>query len=211
MSSGGAKARRGESGRKVVHLIRHAQSTFNQSLEVGRVEPKWRDALLSEEGLSQARRLRREVASLGVELVVTSPLSRAVQTALLAFEGLGIPLLVQPLAREWRYTYCDIGRSGAELAARFPGLDFAHLEESWWYEGGGGADGFVEEPAEHVGRRIQQLVGWLEARSERHIAVVGHGAFFEKMTGICLPNCGKLTLHLEVEPTGPGGLVTEGG
>jgi broad specificity phosphatase PhoE len=180
----------------VVHLIRHAQSIFQHSLEAGRADPKWRDAPLSEEGLGQAQRLRREVASLGVELVVISPLSRALQTALAAFEGLGIPLLVQPLAREWLYTYCDVGRPRAELEACFPGLDFAHLAEVWWYEAAGGHEGWAEEPVGHVVLRIRQLVSWLEARPERSIAVVGHSALFEKMTGISLAHCGRVTLHL---------------
>lgn len=56
-----------------------------------------------------------------LQLLVVSPLTRALQTAELAFGSPpGCPTIVQPLARERLYLSSDVGRPPAELAAEFP-------------------------------------------------------------------------------------------
>ena len=44
--------------------------------------------------------------------------------------------------------------------------------------------------------RVERFRGWLAARPERMIAVVGHGTFFSRLTGRFLANCEVAVLEL---------------
>jgi hypothetical protein len=60
-------------------------------------------------------------SSSAVQLLVVSPLTRALQTATLAFgDQPGCQVLVEPLWRERLYLSSDVGRSGQQLAQEFP-------------------------------------------------------------------------------------------
>ncbi|MEO1132766.1 MAG: histidine phosphatase family protein [Cyanobacteria bacterium J06639_1] len=60
-----------------VILIRHARSTFNQ---MGRYQGSSDEAVLTEAGLEAARKTGREIASLGIDAIYTSRLTRVRQT-----------------------------------------------------------------------------------------------------------------------------------
>ncbi len=63
--------------------------------------PKYLDARLSDRGMQQAAALNDLVRHWGVELVVTSPLTRAIQTACLAFHNTPTPIRADPLLTEY--------------------------------------------------------------------------------------------------------------
>lgn len=174
---------------KTLHFIRHAQSLHNALAETTadednlRRDPALRDAPLTDLGHAQARALAAEVAALReVELVVVSPLTRAIQTTLAAFDGHPAPRLVQALHREHLDSWCDVGSPPAVLARAFPMLDFAHLDDPWWHVGAD-ATPYAQEPLELLDRRVEAFAGWLRARPEGCIAVVGHGTFLRRLTG----------------------------
>merc|ERR1712046_174456 len=81
-----------------------------------------------------------------VELVVVSPLSRALDTALGAFPrsppepspdcgraGGPAPMLALALASERLDTACDIGQPRSQLEQQYPDVDFSEVEEHWWH------------------------------------------------------------------------------
>ena len=111
---------------KTIHFIRHAQSEHNARVigaldeDVIRMDPALRDARLTALGHRQAHALDSELAALReIELVVTSPLTRAIQTTLAAFADHPAPRTVQPLHREHLDSFCDVGRSPTELTESF--------------------------------------------------------------------------------------------
>lgn len=61
------------------------------------------------------------------EVVLVSPLTRALQTAVGSFAGTGIPIEVLPNLREHLTESCDIGRTTRELRAEFPTVNFTAL------------------------------------------------------------------------------------
>ena len=67
------------SARSVI-CIRHGESTFNAAWRASSTDPLHFDAPLSPTGIEQVRSARKAVAAFPVELVVTSPLTRALQT-----------------------------------------------------------------------------------------------------------------------------------
>lgn len=173
---------------KSVFLIRHGESTFNAIYGQTQVDPGLIDAPLSPRGETQVAEARARAQALKVEVVVCTPLTRALQTARGLF-GEAHPLVIETLHRERVVASCDIGRSPRLLAADFPGLCFDHLGDPWWHAEDVDDSGIPQEPLEVVHGRIAQFRDWLRARPEERIAVVGHSAFFFHMTSHRFANC----------------------
>ena len=183
--------------RKTVYLIRHGQSTVNAARTATGVDPMHFDAPLSPLGHEQVAAARDTVAGLPVELVVTSPLTRAIQTAVGLFRHRRVPMVVEALHRERSGWSCDVGRRPHELAAEYPHLAFDHLENVWWYTEGADANGIAREPDHHVDARRAAFRAWLHRRPETHIAVVGHSMFFRTWVGRLLTHCEVHRVHID--------------
>ncbi|WP_017622022.1 histidine phosphatase family protein [Nocardiopsis chromatogenes] len=164
-----------------VHLLRHGQSAFNAVFDETGRDPLVFDAPLTPKGVAQAEEAADGVRRLAPELVVTSPLTRAVQTALLVAGGLDVPITVEALHREHLGNSCDIGRTPRALAEDFPGLDFGHLPETWWYSGVPDERGVPVEPEAVLQERVAAFTDWVARRPERSILVVGHAVFFSRL------------------------------
>jgi broad specificity phosphatase PhoE len=184
--------------------IRHGESTFNAAWRAAAVDPLHFDAPLSPVGVEQVRQARRALEHLPVELVVTSPLTRALQTTTGLRRSSPSPrIVVHALMRERVENSCDVGRPPAELAVDFPALDLAHLDDVWWHvDGVPDIRGICIEPVASVAARALQFKSYLRTRPERCIAVVGHGTFFFHLTGRALANCETADVELDVVRTG---------
>lgn len=199
-----------EPGTKKIHLIRHGQGRHNVAqaewLAAGRPgEPYWTstdpdwvylDAELTPLGEQQARDLRPRTAGLRPELLVVSPMRRAIATALLAFEDhvsgrvaegaapWRLPVLALEACHEHagRHT-CDKRLPTAELAARYPAVDFSLLEapeDPFW------GDGSEREALAALARRAADAAAFLLARPERHIAVAAHSTLLAALVNAAL-------------------------
>ena len=183
-----------------VFLIRHGQSTFNAHFEATGQDPGHVDARLSELGQLQAAEARARMAALGrPDLVITSPLTRAIQTTMAIFGDTGIPVEVSGHHREQLDHTCDIGRSPAALGAEFPGLKFDHLDDPWWHNGPPDHRGVPAEPEGLFAGRVRSFAAFLAAHPSASVAVVGHGTFFRHLTG------GRAFANCEIVPWTPGG------
>eukprot|EP00696_Hemimastix_kukwesjijk_P002584 gnl/Hemi2/13168_TR4504_c0_g1_i1.p1 gnl/Hemi2/13168_TR4504_c0_g1~~gnl/Hemi2/13168_TR4504_c0_g1_i1.p1 ORF type:complete len:233 (-),score=47.64 gnl/Hemi2/13168_TR4504_c0_g1_i1:813-1511(-) len=176
---------------KIIHAIRHGESTFNawrfQSFFTFSCccDPLHYDAPLSKKGQRQVAALREKIKLLMArhdrpQLVVTSPLTRAVQTTVGGFEDTKLPIIVSAAHREILHTACDVGRTPTFLAQDFPNIDFSHLPEIWWYEDAKDRPTILRESRESARLRVKSFKDWLLARPETSIAVVGHSQFFKK-------------------------------
>lgn len=210
-------------GGKVVWFMRHGQSIGNvakkaaESKDVrdksGRKNYKmyadsmeYLDAPLSEEGVKQARAAQQTVATWKVkpQLIVCSPLTRAIQTAAIVYEQIldQVQLVVRPEMREFDPTMKENqGSTLPELRvsaalknlSRWPTIQKALSEEStkdwsanWdekWARGG-------PECAKHIRdkSRLKAFGTWLQSRPETHIATVSHfGTILKFMMGASWP------------------------
>jgi len=187
---------------KRVIFLRHGQSLYNAA----KVDPMINDAALTEKGRRQAKRAARKLKRIqGVELVVVSPLTRALQTMEIALRSQvekGTPVFVNPLAREITCGSDDLGSTPEQLQERFPSLDFSHLDRVWWYTGTSGDDqgdpnlsyqryreSEFDEPKRVYQPRLAALKKWILKRKEPVIVVVAHNRVIEKLTGVCAGNC----------------------
>jgi broad specificity phosphatase PhoE len=180
-----------------VDLIRHGQSTFNAHYEATGQDPMHFDARLTELGEQQVAAARDRYRDRDYDIVLASPLTRAIQTAHGIFGDRDIPIEICAVHREWQISSCDIGRNVAELRADFPHLDFSGLSDPWWrHDAPACALGFPQESEAHLAERVVAFTDLIEARPEQRIAVVGHGDFFRRLIGRHLANCERAELDL---------------
>lgn len=126
-------------GGKTVYFVRHGQAIHNVAKETHTgpdnpyLDPSLTDAPLTPLGKEQAQALREATAALPIDVVVVSPLVRAVETAYLAFEAQlerGVPFVAVELCREQiGQNLCDARRPRAIASAAFPRVDFGAIEE----------------------------------------------------------------------------------
>ena len=156
-------------------LVRHGESEFNAIFNRTRVDPGIPDPKLTGTGREQARLAAEELRHHPIRRLITSPYTRALETAAILAEALDLPVEVEPIVHEHACWACDIGTPISALAQRWPALDFSHLPEIWWPEA---------EPQEQLQRRCidfrakaARLTDW------RHVAVVSHWGFIRVLTG----------------------------
>jgi probable phosphoglycerate mutase len=103
----------------LVYLIRHGQTEFNVS---GRVQG-WLDVPLNDIGREQAQRLAARLGKASIDLVVSSPLSRALDTAHALAGPENLRVITDDRLRE--YNMGDwTGKTGDEIAAGASELGF---------------------------------------------------------------------------------------
>ena len=174
-------------------LLRHGQSEFNQHFAATRRDPGIIDPRLTELGHSQAADAARLLAEQPVVRIITSPYTRALQTAKPLALALRVPVTVNPIVRE-RYAFaCDIGTPRSELERAWPEHDFSMLDEMWWPT--------MEEPAEAVQARAALFWAELEALPDRSgTVVVTHWGFILSLTGQSVMNGDWLRCGLGMPP-----------
>jgi broad specificity phosphatase PhoE len=177
---------------------------------------KYQDSPLSPLGRRQARNLLLSRSSSwdrpsfveNCELVVVSPLTRALQTLHLGLRPHlpdGIPVVALPTAAERLYLISDVGRAITELREDFPYVDFesgfdGHDRDKWWFQasenyqewrpiGQGQRYACPGEPQADFDARMARFHSWLEDRPETHISVVCHHGVIDWMLGMDFDNC----------------------
>lgn len=75
--------------RKDFYIFRHGQSTYNVA---GRTQGQTNDSVLTEQGKEQAVQVGEKLKNKEIDIIVTSPLKRAMQTAELANQALNVPV-----------------------------------------------------------------------------------------------------------------------
>lgn len=139
-------------GRKTLYLIRHGRTEMNEYLAKHRwddarfEDPMLFDTRLTDSGEAQAVALQAITSTLhpSPQLLVASPLRRAMRTADLAF-GLerydNTPRVACVHARERVFHASDVGRPAGELQRDFPRWCVREMVEKfgddapWWYVG----------------------------------------------------------------------------
>jgi broad specificity phosphatase PhoE len=193
-----------------IYAIRHAQSTYNKwSLKRiytpwlwGVRDPMIYDAPLSDKGLSQASKLQYSISDISkkVDLIICSPLTRAIHTMQIAFQGIECPVIVTPLARERGDKTCDIGIPFSKLREKYPQYEYLHFNnEHWWNCDQANPFEFLKETKESLRKRQAEFIEFLKSRTEKFVVVVSHGQFIKTLTGkkLQMRNCEVRCLSLE--------------
>ncbi len=116
-------------------LLRHGQSTYNAAETALGRDPQIPDPPLTPLGRAQVAAAAERLAGIGIVRVISSPYTRALQTASIVAERLGLSIQVTPLVGERRLFSCDMGAPAPSLKQAWPALDFSCLGDDnaeWW-------------------------------------------------------------------------------
>lgn len=162
-------------------FMRHGQSTFNVVHDYTGRDPQIPDAPLSELGERQV-----EAAALRfnkpLDLIISSPFTRAIQTAHAMAAAQQTPIVIDPLVSEQRMYSCDIGSPVEKLQADWPALDFSKVQGGEWWQP-------FPEDRKDLTRRITAFrdeYGWREDAGR--LLVVSHWYFIQAISGAGLDN-----------------------
>jgi len=171
-----------------IYFIRHAQSKFNAAFEPDAPDPMIFDAPLSPLGEDQAIEARAHIRALDITSIIVSPMTRTLQTATLIFEG-AHPITINANIREQLTNSCDVGSAPHLLTAKYPHLDFTHLDKIWWHDREKDHRGISVEPHTVLQQRADEFVEFLITNNTHSTAIVTHGNFIHATTGIQPENC----------------------
>jgi len=210
-----ATGKRKDSDGIIVHFQRHGQGTHNalykkhadQMKELPDLSSNDRDknpllcesvidAPLTEKGVEQCLNQQHAASKLkDVELIVVSPLLRAMQTADITFDKFKTRkdvkwILNEDVREELGLLMCNKRRSLSDIRREFPHFDCSlidHDEDVVWDEHRARNMGYGGTPARESdvqmsSRAYKFLEDFVAARKEKEIVVVGHSALFLSMT-----------------------------
>ena len=163
---------------KSLYLIRHGYSLHNELFQKMGTDafriPEVIDSPLTTLGQTQALDLgKRWTEKDNIELVLVSPLTRALETAVNVFDS-HTPIICQEFLREYPIgeDTCNQRSDTNLLIKNFPTVNFSdiHLKkDTLWSE--------KRETIEELEKRIQQMVDYLRNRPESKIAIVCHSSY----------------------------------
>ena len=165
---------------KNLYLIRHGHSLHNELFHKIGVKafrtPETIDSPLTNEGhlqsieLGQSWTKKREI-----ELVLVSPLTRTLETAMNIFGDTDIPMISDEFLREYPIgeDTCNKRSSLTLLKNKYPRVDFNLKtdQDTLWTKD-------YRETIVELEQRLDEMVKYLQNRKEKNIAIVGHSSFF---------------------------------
>lgn len=155
--------------RKDFYIFRHGQTDYN-------LEKRWQgcgiDTELNETGLKQAETLIPRLEGKGIEVIYSSALKRAIKTAEIVADALGVEVKIIKDLREGSFGVGE-GMRKPEVAEQFPEIFNA------WYDDEKD-DWDVAFPGGESKRQIQQrmlhVLEHLLRTKEETIGIVSHGS-----------------------------------
>ncbi len=146
-------------------LLRHGRSEMNAEHRV----QGWLDSPLDEVGRAQAQAVARRLRQEEMEVLYTSTLRRARETAEIITGVLNVPLVADERLRE-----CDVGAiaglNNKEIEARFP-----EWVQRWRETGGLAPPPGAEQPEVFWGRVVEAFDEIVGRHSGEVVGVVTHG------------------------------------
>jgi ribonuclease H / adenosylcobalamin/alpha-ribazole phosphatase len=173
----------------VTLLLRHGQTPMSvQKRYAGRS-----DVPLTDLGVRQAAAAAKRLASVGLDLIVTSPLLRAVQTAEEVAVATGAPLLTDDGFRETDFGAWE-GLTFAEVRERWPAEMTTWLADPVVAPPGGESFASVSERVTAALHRV------LAAREHRTVLIVSHVTPIKMLVARVLlaPPAALYRMHLDV-------------
>ena len=141
-----------------LYIARHGQTIWNAQNKVCGIT----DVELTEKGIEQAKALAQVVMGRNIDMILTSPLKRAVETGRIVAEYCGIPMEVEARLIEQNYgIYEGIDRKNA---------DFLNNKRNFAYRYPGG------ESMMQVAYRIYGLLDDIKKEYEgKNVLIISHG------------------------------------
>lgn len=169
---------------KTIYCIRHGLALHNELYKIHGSKIFYNldyvDTPLLPKGKFQAYQLNKSWDKINdIELVIVSPLKRALETAIRIFNGLNVPIVALDICREYPLGLqtCNKRSNKEELELLYPIVNFDDLlsnQDDLWNPN-------EEETIESLNTRITFFKEYIKSRSEKNIAFVNHSSFIGKM------------------------------
>ncbi|HET6782044.1 MAG TPA: histidine phosphatase family protein [bacterium] len=156
--------------------MRHGLTELNRDK---RVSGQTLDVPLLDEGIRQAQEARERFAGTPLDVVISSPLMRAIQTAEIVT---GVPspgIVIDPLCNERSFGLME-GLKRAEVETRFPEVRYLQIGHVGYSLNPPGGELF---PALHD-RARRFLQGALQRHRGRRILISSHQTFLQQLHGV---------------------------
>jgi probable phosphoglycerate mutase len=183
-------------------FVRHGEAEhnvgFHQRGEEAFLDPKYKDAALTEKGKEQARETARSLASLKILDIWSSPLTRCIETAEELFEETGAQdfyLHDNLLERLGGGHECNTRKCKKELVEKYQLLKTSYLPDF--------PPRWIERENEYALRQrmfmLIMLLGdiYKDYSEDSHVLVVSHADAIFSLTGKPLKNAEALTLSFK--------------
>ena len=161
---------------KRIYFIRHAEAEHNVAYnlygESAYESPKFRDADITLNGISQAEKLAISMDFIPFEVVFTSPLVRTLHTSSILFKHHCIPIIAHEDIRE-RYDRHPVNnrKDVAQLKDLYP-FDFSNIYSN---------EDVLYNTPDDLEERAKSFIKYVLARPETCIAVVSHETFLREV------------------------------
>jgi len=171
---------------KIVNLycIRHGESVHNILFDKYGMkvftDKRYFDTDLTHKGFNQAIELgERWNDKHNIDIVLVSPLTRTIKTALNIFNYTNIPIVSLECIREYPNSFhtCNARKNKSFLKNSFPRVNFDLLEDEidpTWNENN-------NETMDSLLNRINVLHDFIEKNNYKNIALVGHNSYISMM------------------------------
>lgn len=161
-------------------MLRHGQTIFNAVFSLTRIDPGVVDPPLTLEGRRQIAAAAERLAELPLRRVVSSPYTRALETAEIVASRLKLQVAIEPIVGERGHFACDIGTARSTLLSRWSQHRFAEFEEEWWR---------TQESEQDFTSRCQRFRGAVAALEDwPEVLVVTHWGVIRSLTGQSIAN-----------------------
>ena len=176
--------------------MRHGESEFNVLYKKTRVDPGIRDPKLTVLGQRQVKSVVPILEAHRLNGILTSPYTRALQTANLIAKALKLSIEVDPLIGERAAFVCDIGTPCSELRRNWPQLNLRQIPEIWWPT--------LVESEDYLDGRCLKFRN--RCSVDPNTLIVSHWGFIRGLTGLEIGNAGLVQFD-PLEPHPLGGMV----
>tara|TARA_A100001011_G_scaffold116316_1_gene122769 strand:+ start:64 stop:696 length:633 start_codon:yes stop_codon:yes gene_type:complete len=165
---------------KRLFCIRHGEAFHNVFFHIygkdAYYDESKPDPCLTEKGINQALELNQSWdEKSNIELVITSPMIRCLETTTNIFKGVDVPIIAYEYAREFPLglQYSNKRSKKSLLVDKFPHINFYNLgseHDLMW-------DPDNYETKNQLDNRKIEVLKFIETRSEKNIALVTHSTF----------------------------------
>lgn len=171
---------------KIVNIfcIRHGESTHNILFQQWGMkaffDKNFYDTNLTINGINQSIELGKKWDNKhNMDLVIVSPLSRTLQTAMNLFKDTNIKIIALESVREYPNSLhtCNKRKDIDTLKNLFPRVDFSNIKDNndpTWNDHTG-------ETISNLLERINSLYDFIELNDYKNIALVGHNSYISMM------------------------------
>lgn len=161
-------------------IVRHGETTWSRARRLTSVT----DLALTDEGERAARALSERLTGTSFDVVLASPLRRAIDTARLA--GFGDHMVIDPDAHEWRYGSYE-GRRTSEIRTEVEGWSV------WTHPLPGG------ETIAGVAERADRLIARVRRETRERALLFAHGHFLRVLAARWLGLAPATGAHLVLD------------